>query len=109
MQALSPPMCRPRRGSIAAGLRPARGWHRKSPHAPDGPSHGLMLPANAPAEGPDALDACAAGALLVVGTLSWTALTLAEFGAFSRPVFIVAAILVAAALAAWLRPIGGWI
>jgi 4-amino-4-deoxy-L-arabinose transferase-like glycosyltransferase len=80
-----------------------------SPHAPDGPSHGLMLPANASAEGPDALDACAAGALLVVGTLSWTALTLAEFGAFSRPVFIGAAILVAAALAAWLRPIGGWI
>jgi 4-amino-4-deoxy-L-arabinose transferase-like glycosyltransferase len=80
-----------------------------SPHAPDGPSHGLMLPANASADGPDALDACAAVTLLVVGTLSWTALTLAEFGAFSRPVFIVAAILVAAALAAWLRPIGGWI
>lgn len=58
---------------------------------------------------PDALDAGAAVALLVVAALSWTALTLAEFGAFTHPVFVVCAILAGAGLVLWLRPIVGWI
>jgi hypothetical protein len=58
---------------------------------------------------PDALDACAAAGFLVIAALSWTALTLAELGAFSRPVLVVAATLVGAGLAVWLRPIAGWI
>ena len=71
-----------------------------------------MLPArdaSADSRLPDALDAGAAVAFLVVAALSWTALTLAEFGAFTRPVFGVCATLVAAGLAVWLRPIAGWI
>jgi len=58
---------------------------------------------------PDALDAGAAVALLVVAALSWTALTLAEFGAFRPPLFGACATLVAAGLVVWLRPIVGWL
>ena len=58
---------------------------------------------------PDALDAGAAVAFLVVAALSWTALTLAEFGAFTHPVFVVCATLVGAGLVVWLRPIVRWI
>jgi hypothetical protein len=58
---------------------------------------------------PDALDAFAAVAFLVVAALSWTALTLAEFGAFTHPVFAVCATMVGAGLVVWLRPIFGWV
>ena len=57
---------------------------------------------------PDALDAAAAVAFLVVAALSWTALTLAEFGAFTHTVFVVCATLVGAGLVFWLRQIVGW-
>ena len=71
-----------------------------------------MLPArdqSADSHLPDALDAGAAVAFLVVAALSWTALTLAEFGAFTRPVFVVCATLVGAGLVVWLRPVFRWI
>lgn len=58
---------------------------------------------------PDALDACGALAFLVVAALSWTALTLAELGAFSRLRFLVAAAVVLVGLAVWLRPAGNWL
>jgi hypothetical protein len=80
-------------------------------HAAVCPPYGLMPPAIPPSPGartPDALDACGAAAFLVVAALSWTALTLAEFGVFSRVAFFGAAALVLAGLGVWLRPMGAW-
>jgi 4-amino-4-deoxy-L-arabinose transferase-like glycosyltransferase len=82
-----------------------------APHAADCPARGLMPPApitSTDGRLPDALDACGGAAFLVVAALSWTSLTLAEVGAFSRPVFLLAASVVLGALIVWFRPLRTW-